>query len=31
MGAPQRPLDKALALADALEDEEVARELSLRK
>lgn len=31
MGAPLRPLDKALALADALEDDEVARELALRK
>jgi len=31
MGAPLRPLDKALALADALEDEEIARELTLRK
>lgn len=31
MGPPLRPLDKALALADALEDEEVARELTLRK
>jgi hypothetical protein len=31
MGAPLRPLDKALALADALEDEEIARELALRK
>jgi hypothetical protein len=31
MGAPQLPLDRALALADALENEEVARELPLRK
>ena len=31
MGAPLRPLDKALALADALEDSEIARELALRK
>jgi hypothetical protein len=31
MGAPQRPLDKALAVADALGDEEIARELTLRK
>lgn len=31
LGTPLRPLDKALALADALEDEEVARELTLRK
>ncbi|HUP51846.1 MAG TPA: hypothetical protein VM198_05185 [Longimicrobiales bacterium] len=31
MGTPLRPLDKALALADALEDEEVARKLSLRE
>lgn len=31
MGTPLRPLDKALALADALEDEEIARELTLRK
>lgn len=31
MGAPLRPLDKALALADALEDDEIARELTLRK
>lgn len=31
MGVPLRPLDKALALADALEDEEIARKLSLRK
>lgn len=31
MGTPLRPLDRALALADALEDEEIARELALRK
>jgi hypothetical protein len=31
MGAPLRPLDKALALADALEAEEIARELGQRK
>jgi hypothetical protein len=31
MGTPRRPLDKALALADALEDDEIARELTLRK
>jgi hypothetical protein len=31
MGASLRPLDKALALADALEDEELARKLALRK
>ena len=31
MGAPLRQLDKALALADSLEDEEIARELTLRK
>jgi hypothetical protein len=33
MGDPVRPvrLDKALALAAALEDEEIARELALRK
>lgn len=31
MGTPLRPLDKALALADVLEDEEIARELTLRK
>lgn len=31
MGPPLRPLDKALALADSLEDEEVARELAQRK
>lgn len=33
MGVPDRPvrLDKALALAAALEDDEVARELALRK
>lgn len=33
MGMPERPLrlDKALSLAAALEDDEVARELSLRK
>lgn len=31
MGAPLRPLDKALALADELEDEEIARDLTLRK
>jgi hypothetical protein len=31
MGTPVRSLDKALALADALEDAEIARELSLRK
>jgi hypothetical protein len=31
MGEPLRPLDKALAQADALEAEEIARELALRK
>lgn len=31
LGAPFRSLDKALAVADALEDTEIARELSLRK
>jgi hypothetical protein len=31
LGTPLRPLDKALALADALQEEEVARELTLRK
>lgn len=31
MGAPLRPLDKALALADALEDEERARKLRMRR
>jgi hypothetical protein len=31
MGAPPGPLDRALALADALEAEEVAREMTLRK
>lgn len=31
MGRPLRPLDKALALADALEDEEVTRRLAHRE
>ena len=31
MGTPHRPLDKALVLADSLEDEEIARKLALRK
>jgi len=31
MGAPRIALDKALALAAALEDEEIVRELALRK
>lgn len=31
MGAALRPIDKALALADALQDEEDTRELALRK
>jgi hypothetical protein len=31
MGAPRRPLDKALAIADAFEAEEIARELTLRE
>jgi hypothetical protein len=31
MGAPLRPLDKALGLADALEDDETARALSQRR
>jgi hypothetical protein len=31
MGAPRVALDKALALAAALEDEEVVRELAVRK
>ncbi len=31
MGAPLRPLDKALAVADALEEEERSRKLSLRR
>ena len=31
LGVPQAPLDKALALAAALENEEITRKLSLRK
>ena len=31
MGAPRLALDKALALAAALEDEEIVRDLTLRK
>jgi len=31
LGAPRLALDKALALAAALEDEEIVRELALRK
>jgi hypothetical protein len=31
LGAPRVSLDKALALAAALEDEEIAREIALRK
>jgi hypothetical protein len=31
MGAPLRPLDKALAVADALEAEERSRKLNLRR
>jgi hypothetical protein len=31
MGAPRRTVDKALALADALEDEEVERKLAQRE
>jgi len=31
LGAPRVSLDKALALAAALEDEEIARELALRR
>ena len=31
MGAPLRPLDKALALADSLEEEERSRKLALRR
>jgi hypothetical protein len=31
MGTPRLPLDKALALAAALEDEEIVRELTVRK
>jgi len=31
MGAPRIPLDKALALAAALEDEEIVRKVLLRK
>lgn len=31
LGPPLRPLDKALAIADALEEDEVGRELTLRK
>ena len=31
MGRPRLAIDKALALAAALEDEEIARKLSLRK
>jgi hypothetical protein len=31
LGSPRVSLDKALALAAALEDEEIARELALRK
>jgi hypothetical protein len=31
MGAPLRPLDKGLAVADALEDEEITRKLAQRE
>ena len=31
MGVPRLPLDKALSVASALEDEEIVRELMLRK
>jgi len=31
MGTPRQPLERALRVADALHDEEVARELELRK
>ena len=31
LGAPRLPLDKALALAAALEDDEIVRELALRR
>jgi hypothetical protein len=31
MGPPLRPPDKALAVADFLEDEEIANKLALRK
>ena len=31
MGAPLRPIDKALAVADALEDEEMTRKLAQRE
>ena len=31
MGPPREPLDKALGLANSLEDEEIARKLALRK
>jgi len=31
MGAPVRPLDKALAIADALQEEEIAQRLALRQ
>ena len=31
LGAPLRPLDKALALADSLEDEEIALKFALRR
>ena len=31
MGTPRVALEKAIALADALEDEEIVRELALRK
>ncbi len=31
MGVPRQALDKALAMAAALEDEEIVRELALRK
>lgn len=31
LGVPRVPLDRALALAAALEDEEIVRELALRK
>jgi hypothetical protein len=31
MGAPRLALDKALALAATLEDEEIVRELTVRK
>ncbi len=31
MGPPRRPLDRALALVDALEEQEIAQRLALRQ